>query len=283
MVHVARPLIDDDVLETWPLLYRALVVAAAGGHHILLNNKMPPKDGVNLEVATLLGQLLPGRLVAADPHVTLASLLGISHPGLAAQAEGGVLYMPEAPAQDARVLDGLCDIMDAGRVEVSRGGEPTVWPARFLLVAARTDCPCGTYRTDRCHCTPTAAARWRARADRLFGRCGINIDMPATSLPPLPDGWPGGGRIFVGRIRSAQAMRHAGLGCSLRGEMPAEAALAAAAAGQCWGEVVALRSAGLISQRTTDTIARVALTLADLGGRAAPSVDDVNRAIRLAQ
>ncbi len=172
---------------------RALEIAAAGGHNVLLIGQ--PGSGRLMLTRRIPGILPPlseteaaetARIYSAAgllknenernalrrpfraPHHTVsrAGMTGggyIPRPGEASLAHNGVLFLDDLPEFQRSVLAALREIMKVGESRVYRGGQCTTFPARFMLVAAMSPCPCGYFGEARCCCAAEAVLNYAER------------------------------------------------------------------------------------------------------------------------
>jgi magnesium chelatase family protein len=222
------------------------------------------------------GGLLAERPFRAPHHtVSNVALVGggaIPRPGEISLAHNGVLFLDEMPEFDRRVLEVLRQPLEEGRVTIARAARTTVFPARFVLVAAMNPCPCGFAGDDRraCRCTPAQIAKYRGRlSGPLRDRIDLIVDVPAVPITAIADAAPGecSARVrdrVVG-ARERQLSRYgpgsARTNTELRGP-----AMAAACRPDADGRALlrqAVAKFGL-SARGYDRVLKVARTIADL-------------------
>ena len=299
---------------------RAVEIAAAGGHALLLRGA--PGTGKTMLARRLPG-LLPdlgerealeatavhsvmGKLAPRDPllrrppfvaphhSASVASLVGggnnVARPGAVTLAHRGVLFLDECAEFPARVLDSLRTPLEDGEVRIARRDGISVYPARFQLVMAANDCPCGSARPDACTCTPDARRRY---GRSLTGPLRDRIDIAARTLPI------GSGLFAVGEVEDSAAVRarvaaaraaaaERWAGCPDAAGARANAEVPGRVLRSVWGldrsAVQPLDRAlahGVLSARGVDRCLRLAWTIADLDGATVPREPHVAEALML--
>jgi magnesium chelatase family protein len=257
-------------------------------------------------IHSLAGALEPGddlirRPPFFAPHhdASKASLIGGGsgrvRPGEVSRSHCGVLFLDEFPLFRRDVIDALRQPLENGEVTIARGEESATYPARGLVVVACNPCPCGEYSAalpgNQCTCSQQQRHHY---ARKVTGPVQDRIDILRHVLPPTkeePTRLPGERlqtslevRERVAAARERQHRRYAGREWRLNGQVPSavlarEWPLPDTGATKLEEQVLA----GKLSRRGAVRIHRVAWTVADLGGREAPSVADVDTAFRLRQ
>lgn len=263
------------------------------------------EEALELTAVHALAGTLPGgaslltRPPFLAPHhsATRASVLGGGtgqvRPGAISKAHNGVVMLDEFPLFSSDIIEALRQPLESGEVTIARGEETATFPARGIVVLACNPCACGNYTPgaagDDCRCG--AAAR-REYDRRLGGPVIDRIDITRTVQPEVVAsgvGDPVGDvedtatvRARVTRARQRQAQRHAGRGWRLNAHVPAAVLRTEMALASALTDALerAVQQQGL-SRRGAIRVHRMAWTLADLAGRAAPDLSHVETALAL--
>lgn len=296
----------------------AVEVAAAGAHHLLLVG--PPGAGKTMLASRLPGLLpdlgeaeavevtavhsvagtfdpadgLVRRPPFEDPHhtATPASIVGggsgTPRPGAASRAHRGVLFMDEAPEFPAAVLQTLRQPLEHGELVIHRAAGSARYPARFQLVLAANPCPCGRALGTGLACTCTSLERRRyfgKISGPLLDRVDVQVEVPAVARGDLSGPQEESTAVVAVRVaaaRAAQGLRWAGSPWRVNGEVPGRVLRERLGADPGLLAPIDLAvDAGRLTLRGADRVLRLAWTVADLAGRAAPDRNDMGFAVSL--
>jgi magnesium chelatase family protein len=196
-----------------------------------------------------------------------------------------VLFLDEAPEFSTAVLQTLRQPLEHGELVLHRAAGTARYPARFQLVLAANPCPCGQAVGKGLACTCRSEQR-RRYFGKLSGPLLDRVDLQ-VELTPARAGAEAGesSAVVAARVldaRTAQAQRLAGTPWRTNGDVPGS--WLRERLGPDRTLVADLDRAvdrGTLSLRGVDRVLRVAWTVADLAGRAAPGRADVGHALLL--
>jgi magnesium chelatase family protein len=217
---------------------------------------------------------------------------GRVHPGEVSRAHTGALFLDEFPLFQADIIEGLREPLESGEVTIARGEEIATFPARAMFVLACNPCPCGEYhptnRDHRCECLEVRRREYRRK---ISGPIADRIDIVRHVEPLAPrerdDRFASREtsatvRERVSLARARQAHRYAGTGWRLNSAVPGPVLRERwplSAEGQALVDERVY--AGTLTRRGATRVHRLAWTVADLRGAAAPGVEEVDTALRL--
>jgi magnesium chelatase family protein len=236
--------------------------------------------------AGFLGQ----RPFRAPHHTVSAAGLGGGgnpvRPGEVSLAHHGVLFLDELLEFRGGVLETLRQPLDEGQVTICRAGARTTFPARPLVIAAITPCPCGFGGTPRCTCSLERLRAYRARwTGPLFDRFDVQVALPPLDVTQLQgaQGEPSSEvqkRVVAARVLQAERARQEGAKARTNAQLGSSdlERFATPDAAGCKVLVQATERLGL-QPAAHGHVLRVSRTLADLKGSVAIHAAHVVEAI----
>jgi magnesium chelatase family protein len=160
--------------------------------------------------------------------------------------------------------------MESGVVQITRVQASLEFPASFTLVAAMNPCPCGYAGTEQCTCDSKAIERYQKKlSGPLLDRIDLQVEIRPLTMDerfsPVADGVSRRLRDMVQKARLRQLERFKGTMISTNATIPGgqvpDYCQFSPAGFDAYKDVI---SRGRVSTRTTDRLAKVARTIADL-------------------
>ncbi|GJN98871.1 hypothetical protein NJB1907f44_30780 [Mycobacterium marinum] len=296
----------------------AVEVAAAGAHHLMLTGPpgvgktmlaqrlpglLPPLSrGESLEVTAIhsVAGLLSGDtpLITRPPFVaphhssSVVALVGggtgMARPGAVSRAHRGVLFLDECAEISVSAMEALRTPLEDGEIRLARRDGVACYPARFQLVLAANPCPCAPADPQDCICAAAVKRRYLGKlSGPLLDRVDLRVQMHpvrAGAFSAVAGESTSQVRDRVAQARNAAAQRWRPHGFRTNAEVSGPLLRREFRLGN--SAMVLLRTAldrGLLSIRGVDRTLRVAWSLADLAGRAAPGLDEVSTALSFRQ
>jgi magnesium chelatase family protein len=200
-----------------------------------------------------------------------------------------VLFIDEAPECATGILDSLRQPLESGTITIARQIGSVTFPAKFLLVLAANPCPCGKYsgRGHGCECSSLQVRRYLGKlSGPLMDRIDLRVTVDPVGRVELSSHELGESshqiRERVMHARAQAAIRFKDEPWKLNAEIPSRALRTTYAPDR---KAMNFLHDELDKERITarglHKVIRVAWTLADLGGRGEPNLDDVQSAYQL--
>ena len=214
--------------------------------------------------------------------------VGMARPGAVSRAHRGVLFLDEFAEINSGALEALRTPLEDGEIFLARRDGVARYPCRFQLVLAANLCPCAPPDPRDCVCGAADRRRYRSRlSGPLLDRVDLRVEMHASRAGSFitDDGEPTAAvRERVWAARQAAEDRWRPYGFATNAEVSgALLRRRFRPGGEAMKPIQTAVDRGALSIRGMDRTVRVAWTLCDLGGRTAPNIDDVARALSFRQ
>ena len=250
-----KPDFDLKDIRGQEMMKRGIIIAVSGFHNILLTGaagsgkSMAAKciPGImplltyeeSLELTKIYsvagkldlkeGPVMKRPFRAPHQSVSEVALMGggqNARPGEISLASGGVLFLDEFPEFPRGVIESLRQPMEDKKITISRIKATYTYPARFMLVAARNNCPCGFFPDgNKCRCNASEIFRYKNKISHpIMDRIDIRLDIKPVSYEQLfgePDGISSEeAREIISEARRRQEIRYRNEDFSFNAELP---------------------------------------------------------------
>ena len=196
-------------------------------------------------------------------------------PGEISLSTHGVLFLDELPEFQRAVLESLRQPLEEGTVSIVRANEAHTFPARFEMIGAMNECPCGRGADHpECACGELEVARyWKRISGPLIDRIDLFVGVDRVPLEKITQGPPAESSATVRERVIGARDRQCARNGDPAGPAPVNAALTAPEVNRhcnLRGKALAhARNAADrlgLSARAWYRALRVALTISDLAG-----------------
>ena len=223
------------------------------------------------------GQAVTRRPFRSVHHtVSREALVGggskIPRPGEITLAQNGILFLDEIAEFSRATLEALREPLESGEITISRVGATLSYPCRFTLIAAMNPCPCGYYGTDQCHCTERAVVAYQKKlSGPLLDRIDLQVELRRLTTEERFAESKGEEspriRAAVEAARDRQRRRFGTAGIPHNAAIPGgQVRDYCKFSSEGLNAYKDLIDAHTLSTRSMDRLAKVARTVADLGG-----------------
>lgn len=294
---------------------RGLKISVAGKHHLLLQGAagsgksmiagcapglMPDMTKEEMlevtKIYSVAGRLSENTGVIRkrpfrSPHsnITQTALIGggaVPMPGEISLASGGVLFLDEFPEFSKKVIESLRAPLEDKKVTVSRAYGRVTFPADFMLITAKNNCPCGAFPDrNKCRCRQSDIDRYNMKIshpimDRIDIRINVRKVDPSSLLGKHSGESTKEAKADIDRVIRIQRDRFKDKAYSFNSEIPiGDIPEFIKLSDKCRSVFDQLAKERDISARGTFKLLRLIRTIADLSGHSEITEDDIREGI----